>query len=233
MRRAIDTYMVYQFIRRLSRPFNAWDAYKSGVIDERGNILIKKHERTSEQRKSFTAFDLMILKLKNLLGKAPGGSSKIASYIAALWLIKEWNHFTDNTTLNENTSETTINQSLSLFLEWYLYYLPVVEEVNRKITEDGEGAPTVNVGSGNIAGLGVGPQGEPGLTKLQQTRHKKRAAATAVDTARRKAFAAFIGEASPEEAGYFAQEDGYQPDRTNIERKRRLKKHPIPTRRDT
>lgn len=31
--------------------------------------------------------------------------------------------------------------------------------------------PTVNVGGGAIAGLGVGPQGEPGLTKAQQLRY--------------------------------------------------------------
>lgn len=34
-----------------------------------------------------------------------------------------------------------------------------------KIKED---APTVNVGSGNIAGLGVGPQGEPGVKKRRK-----------------------------------------------------------------
>lgn len=232
MRRAIDMYMVYQFIRRLSRPFEKWDAYQTGVIDKQGNILVRKSERTSVQQKSFTAFDLMVLKLKKLLGKVPGGSTKIASYMAALWLIKEWNHFTDGSILTENTSATDISNSLSLFLEWYLYYIPVVEEVNKKITEDGE-APTVNVGSGNIAGLGVGPQGEPGLTKPQQARHRKRAAATSTDLARRKAFAAFIGEASPGEAGYFAQEDGSNPDQPNIERHRRFKKHPRPTRRDT
>lgn len=35
-----------------------------------------------------------------------------------------------------------------------------------ELTEEGAmigGAPTNNVGSGNIAGLGIGPQGEPGV----------------------------------------------------------------------
>ena len=39
--------------------------------------------------------------------------------------------------------------------------------IKNKINEDGGamvgGVPTVNVGSGDIAGLGVGPQGEPGV----------------------------------------------------------------------
>ena len=38
----VDLFLVYQFIRRLATPFNKWDAYKEGVIDDKGNILIKK-----------------------------------------------------------------------------------------------------------------------------------------------------------------------------------------------
>ena len=39
----------------------------------------------------------------------------------------------------------------------------------KQIKEDGiglvGGSPTNNVGDGNIAGVGVGPQGEPGVSK--------------------------------------------------------------------
>lgn len=42
--------------------------------------------------------------------------------------------------------------------------------IEQKLKEDGEGgmvggSPVNNVGDGNIAGLGVGRQGEPGVTK--------------------------------------------------------------------
>lgn len=40
-----------------------------------------------------------------------------------------------------------------------------------------EEAPSTNVGSGQIAGLGVGPDGEPGLTPAQMKKHKKKAKA--------------------------------------------------------
>jgi hypothetical protein len=36
-----------------------------------------------------------------------------------------------------------------------------------------EDAPTVNAGSGNIAGIGVGPKGEPGVSPSVQKRHAK------------------------------------------------------------
>ena len=85
----VDIFMVYQFLKRLATPFKKWDAFKSGVINDKGDILIKKNKRTQEQKKSFQIFDVMILKLKRLLGKIPGGKTRIASYAAALWLIRE------------------------------------------------------------------------------------------------------------------------------------------------
>ena len=45
----VDLFVVYQFIKRLATPFNKWDAYKTGVIDERGNILIKPGMRDKPQ----------------------------------------------------------------------------------------------------------------------------------------------------------------------------------------
>lgn len=36
-----------------------------------------------------------------------------------------------------------------------------------------EDAPTVNAGGGNVAGLGVGPQGEPGVSTKAQRKHSR------------------------------------------------------------
>jgi hypothetical protein len=38
----------------------------------------------------------------------------------------------------------------------------------KKIKEDAAAVPTNNVGGGNIAGVGVGPQGEPGVNKKKK-----------------------------------------------------------------
>lgn len=85
----MDLYLTYSFMKRLVAPFEEWEAFKLGVIDKDGNILLKDKERNSQQKKAFTKFDLLVLKLKKLLAKVPGGSSKMASFAAALWLIKE------------------------------------------------------------------------------------------------------------------------------------------------
>jgi len=129
----------------------------------------------------------MILNLKRLLAKVPGGSSKVASYAAALWLIREWNHFSEDSLITEDLNESDITESLDLFLETYFYYTNLIEGVNKKVMEDGIG---MSAGSGAIAGIGIGTQGEPGLTRAQQKRHRSRAAATMPAT--RRSFSSFM-----------------------------------------
>lgn len=170
----IDLFMVYQFIKRLATPFVEWEAYKQGVIDEDGNILIpKKERRLKPQRDSFGSFDLLVLKLKKLLGKIPGGQSKLASYGAALWLIKEWNYFSDDSVLTEeiieSLSESQINESI-YFLKAHVDYITEKTDVKQKMQEE----PTISAGSGYVAGIGVGPDGEPGLTQKQMKRYKSK-----------------------------------------------------------
>lgn len=189
----VDLYLVYQFLRRLTTPFEEWDAFKTGVIDKDGNILKKKDQRkTQEEKDSLRVFDLMILKLKKLLAKVPGGESKLASYAAALWLIREWNEFSDSSNLTEDISEEILDESIELFYDMYINYTILSEDVNQKIKEDG--SIGMSVGSGAVAGLGVGPQGEPGLTRPQQKKHKARAAATfnSDPLKRRKTFSDFL-----------------------------------------
>jgi hypothetical protein len=167
----VDLFLVYQFVRRLATPFKEWEAFKLGIIDENGNVLKKRKELTlASERKAFGVFDVMILNIKKLLAKIPGGSTRIASYAAALYLIREWNHFSDSSMLTEDISDQTIEESIEVFYDRYVNYIHLQEIVNKKIYE----TPTVNVGSGAVAGLGVGSQGEPGLTPTQVKKYKKK-----------------------------------------------------------
>lgn len=131
----VDLFLVYQFIRRLATPFEKWEAYKTGVIDEKGKILVKKKDRTDAQKKSWQIFDVMIANLKKLLAKVPGGSSRLASYVAALYLIREWNHFTDGTLLTEDVNEDDLEESLSVFNDLYVNYITEETNVKALITE--------------------------------------------------------------------------------------------------
>jgi hypothetical protein len=177
----IDLFMVYMFLRRLATPFNEWEAYKLGIIDEKGNILkSRKDLLLKKERDAFGVFDIMILNLKKLLAKVPGGSTRLASYAAALYLIREWNHFTDSSLLTEQISEEAIIESIALCFNGYSDYITLIESVNQKVQLNDLfeqkilEMPTVSAGSGAIAGIGVGPQGEPGLTPAQMARYKKK-----------------------------------------------------------
>ena len=86
----LNLYATYSFLKRLVTPFEQWKAYELGIIDEKGNIVIKAQDRnTLELKRGLPKFDLLVLKLKKLLEKVPGGRSRLASYAAALYLIKE------------------------------------------------------------------------------------------------------------------------------------------------
>ena len=130
----VDLFMVYQFIRRLATPFEKWPAYKEGIIDKDGKVLIKSKDlNTKKQRAAWRIFDRMIANLKKLLAKVPGGSSKLASYAAALFLIREYKAFTDEDMfLNEDMTDDQLDESLELFSSSYNYYTTLAENVNRK-----------------------------------------------------------------------------------------------------
>ena len=153
----IDIFLLYQFIRRLSTPFEEWDAYKLGIIDKDGNILRKsKTLRLKKEREAFGKFDVMILKIKKLLAKVPGGESRIASYAAALWLIKEHEELN-----GDMLTEDVIQENIS-------NYTTKVNELKEEI------AIANSAGSGNIAGIGIGPDGEPGVRRKKKYRILKR-----------------------------------------------------------
>ena len=86
----VDTVIIFRILKKLVTPFNKTAAFKAGVIDKNGKILIKPGDRTADQKKTITLLDRMVFNLKRLLSKVPGGKTQLASYVAALALIKEY-----------------------------------------------------------------------------------------------------------------------------------------------
>jgi len=164
---AVDLFLVYSFIKRLATPFKEWKAYELGIIDENGQFLKKRRDlRSREEQQAFGMFDIMIAKLKRLLEKVPGGKTRIASYAAALYLIKEHDEI-------EKSGELLSEEDLR---NKYESYLKMVEHKDIDSLFEAfvdEDAPANNVGGGSIAGTG-GAGGEPGLTKKQMDDYKKK-----------------------------------------------------------
>lgn len=87
--RASDLVYTFRFLRLLTTPFEKTNAYKLGIIDEKGKRIKSVKLDTSEKKSAYTPFNRIVYNIKKLLAKAPGGSTRLATYASALFLIKE------------------------------------------------------------------------------------------------------------------------------------------------
>ena len=90
---AADLAYTFRFLALLVTPFNKTKAFEKGIIDEFGKRLKKPPFSSIEEREDYqnyyTRFIRLVFNVKKLIGKVPGGKTRIASYAAALYLIKE------------------------------------------------------------------------------------------------------------------------------------------------
>ena len=96
MGRAIDLFVTYRFLRLLTTPFEKTDAYKFGIIDDKGNRIKKPNSskpavelNTSELKNSYTILHKLVFNIKKLFAKVPGLRTKVGTYAAALFLLKD------------------------------------------------------------------------------------------------------------------------------------------------
>ena len=100
MGRAIDLFVTYRFIKLLVTPFEKTPAYKLGIIDKDGNRIMPppiagvrqtkpKSLNTSEEKSAYTILHKLVFNIKKLFGKVPGLRTKLGTYAAALFLLKD------------------------------------------------------------------------------------------------------------------------------------------------
>lgn len=88
MGRAIDLFVTYRFIRLLTTAFEKSDAFKMGIIDKNGNRTDKKLE-TSAEKNAYTVLHKLVFNIKKIFSKVPGLRTKIGTYAAAIFLLKD------------------------------------------------------------------------------------------------------------------------------------------------
>lgn len=139
-----DTIIVYQILRKLVTPFIQMPAYHLGIIDAKGDFLKKVSSLTPAEKETVTTLDILVINLKRLLGMLPGGSSRIASLAAALYLVRA----------HGKVNESNITDTL----------FTLEEDFKRFLDED---AP-VNATGAAIAGT----RGDPVVTKSAAAKYK-------------------------------------------------------------
>ena len=121
VKRAADLAFTFRFIRMLVMDWKDWDAYKTGVIDENGKRNKSVRLDNDEKKSAYTPFIRLAANVKRLLSKIPGGSTKLGSFAAALFLIKEKYNLSDKQ-LDKILEECGIDQ-LDIMLEsseWFV-----------------------------------------------------------------------------------------------------------------
>tara|TARA_R100000951_G_scaffold69828_1_gene58754 strand:+ start:1675 stop:2283 length:609 start_codon:yes stop_codon:yes gene_type:complete len=128
LKSAADLVYTIRFLKMLVTPFEKLGAFKYGIIDKDGNKLIPKDSNwflDVENRRNYsahyTSFIRLVINLKKLMAKVPGGKSIIARYGAALLLIKEDGDLSDKQ-INMIHEETGIDilDCLVEQTQWYM-----------------------------------------------------------------------------------------------------------------
>ena len=95
MGRAIDLFVTYRFIKLLVTPFPKTEAFKLGIIDKDGNRTTEPGTnkpttlRTIKEKNAYTVLHKLVFNIKKLFEKVPGLRTKVGTYAAALFLLKD------------------------------------------------------------------------------------------------------------------------------------------------
>jgi hypothetical protein len=119
--RTADLFYAFRFLRLLTTPWQKMGAYKLGLIDNNGALI--RSPSTSAEKSKFTLFHRLVFNLKRLLNKVPFGKTTLASYAAALWLLRENTGMSDETILRVLKEATQDDQIATLPLlesKWFI-----------------------------------------------------------------------------------------------------------------
>ncbi len=121
--RGADLVYTFRFLRLLTTAWTDTTAYKLGIIDEDGNRDKKKvpYIDSDQLKSAYTPFHKIVFNIKKLLNKVPGGKSKIGSYAAALYLIKE-NYNVSDKNLDKilKASNIDVREIMQEKINWFI-----------------------------------------------------------------------------------------------------------------
>ena len=134
--RGPDFFYAIRFLRLLTTKWNRTDAFKKGIVDKNGKKL--KSPETPEEKSAYTIFHRLVFNIKRMINKVPLGKTTIASYLAALFLIKEHSGITEEELKKviEETLEVDFSDYKSELNEWYLTNDGKIEKGKYALTRD-------------------------------------------------------------------------------------------------
>jgi len=136
--RAVDLLITYRIMKLLVTPFNKQEAYKYGIIDDKGKVLRPFRTITdTKEKQSYTILHRFVFNLKRILQKAGLGGRLGTFAVALATLIREHKEFEKHQKLIESTVIKYLKQE-NLYSEILqeegdiVGYVPLTDEpVNR------------------------------------------------------------------------------------------------------
>ena len=171
MSRFIDTVVAYRILRMLANPIERSDAFKLGIIDKDGKKI--KEPLSQQELNACSLLQRFVFKVQRALSRSPDRNSKrLLTFAAAMAILKEYTE----------EDEDNVEALLEVFMqdEDVIRQAELLENSNLLSFKNfmHEEAPANAAGGGNIAGIGVGDQGEPGkdprLMPMVRRKRKKR-----------------------------------------------------------
>jgi len=148
MSQIVDNLIAYRVLTMLVKPFSETDAYKLGIIDNKGKNLIKPSSlSTTEEKSAYTFLHRLVFNMKKIINKLPGGESKLKSFISAYFLIREYYEKNDRSTSMMEQKFHKLMQTDAILAEEAI----LVEKFIKKIEEDGEGGAPANVTGAGVS----------------------------------------------------------------------------------
>jgi hypothetical protein len=154
MSRFVDTVVAYRLLRLLATPIERSDAFKLGIIDKDGEKI--KEPLSSQELNAYSLLQRFVFKVQRALTRSSDRNARrLLTFAAAMAILKEYTE----------DDEENVDALLEVYMldEEVIRQAELLESANllsfrNYIDEDAANA----VGGGNVAGLGVGAQGEPG-----------------------------------------------------------------------
>jgi hypothetical protein len=173
MGKFVDSLITYRILKLLVTPFEKTQAYKLGIIDEKGNELLPMGRlNTVVARDNYTLLHRLVFRLKRIIEKVPIENKKLLSLAAAYALIRE--------SLDENKEPIDLESRYINKLSEELYSeVAIVEEylnenklfTFKQFNEEGEGMAAAAPANNAAVTAGIkGLTGEPPVSKKAQKR---------------------------------------------------------------
>ena len=166
MSRALDAVVGIRLLKLLSTPIEKSKAFQYGIIDKNGKKL--KDPSNTNERNAYSLLNRFVFKVQRALTRSSDmNARRLLSFAAAMALLREYD-------------ETDDDLDVGVLLELYMQDEDVIAQAKllesnvlsfKNFIDEENG-----VGGGAIAGLGVGPQGEPGVDPrlMPMARRKKK-----------------------------------------------------------